>query len=96
MDLYQCVSWIVIETYTFSNRNGNNSSFSNRHLPSFFTSISFIASRQELYFKNYKNNNEPKKLQFQDAKQLYVRICMGEKTMLGDIINLMFLQIKSN
>ena len=61
MDLYKLLYWIVIETYPFSNRNSNSNHFSNRNLPSFFTFISFIASREELYIANYKNNNEPKK-----------------------------------
>ena len=41
MDFYKVIYWI---------------GFSNRNLPSFFTSISFIASRQEIYIINFKNS----------------------------------------
>ena len=96
MDLYKLVYRIVIETYPFSNRNSNSNHFSNRNLPSFFTFISFIASRQELYITNYKNNSEPKKTLIPRSKKLYVKIYLGEKTIAGDIVNLIFLQLKNN
>lgn len=47
MDFYKVIYWI---------------GFSKRNLPSFFTSISFIASRQEIYIKNFKNNLKAKNI----------------------------------